>query len=74
MPWADIAFSGCLGSSKYVFIGHAVHSQGLERRCPPATLFSGAARQPRKAGTAPDLLSLNSSHVSAHSPDLGWLA
>lgn len=26
MSWADIAFSGCLGSSKHVFIGRTEHS------------------------------------------------
>lgn len=61
MPRADVAFSSCLGSSKYIFVGRTLLSQGLERRCSPSTLLSGAARWRHRAGMAPGSLSLNSS-------------
>lgn len=44
VPWVDISFSSCLGSSKYVFVGGTLLNQGLDRRYPPFTPFSGAAR------------------------------
>lgn len=73
MAWTDLAFIGCLGSSKYIFKGHTLLTQCLERRCPPCTLFSGAARWPHRAGMAPGLLSLNSSQCVCSQP-WPWLA
>ena len=59
VPWADVAFADCLGSSRYFFIRYTLLGQGQERRCPPSSLFSGAARWPHRAEMAPGLLPLN---------------
>lgn len=73
MPWADVAFSGCLGSSRIIFIGRALLCQALERRCPPYTLFSGATSWQQRAGIVPGLLSLKSSPCVCSQP-WPWLA
>lgn len=72
MPWADVAFSGCPGSCKYVFIGHA---HCLARVWSKGALFSGAAKWPRRAEMAPGLLSPRSSPCVRSRPwPFGWMS